>query len=142
MLAPGGVFLHVGVHPCFCGAFADRADPAATVIRPGYRERGYSRDSWTSQGVRDKVGAMHFPLAELLGAFVAAGLTADGFAEAAPRRRSPSQCGRADHSASPASLVTWSRASSTAPCRAPSSPCAASTTGGGCPRRNAMSPSV
>jgi SAM-dependent methyltransferase len=81
VLAPGGVFVHVGVHPCFCGAFADRADPAATVIRPGYRERGYSRDSWTSQGVRDKVGAMHFPLAELLGAFVAARLTADGFAE-------------------------------------------------------------
>jgi SAM-dependent methyltransferase len=81
VLAPGGIFVHVGVHPCFCGAFADRADPAATVIRPGYRERGFSRDSWTSQGVRDKVGAMHFPLAELLGAFVAAGLTAEAFAE-------------------------------------------------------------
>jgi SAM-dependent methyltransferase len=81
VLAPGGVFVHVGVHPCFCGAFADRADPAAIVIRPGYRERRLSRDSWTSQGVRAKVGAMHFPLAELLGAFVAAGLTADGFAE-------------------------------------------------------------
>jgi hypothetical protein len=51
------------------------------VIRPGYRERGYRRDSWTSQGVRHKVGAMHVPLAELLGAFVDAGLTADGFAE-------------------------------------------------------------
>jgi ubiquinone/menaquinone biosynthesis C-methylase UbiE len=81
VLAPGGVFVHVGVHPCFCGAFADRADPAATVIRPGYRERRFSRDAWSSQGVRNKVGAMHFPLAELLGAFVASGLTADGFAE-------------------------------------------------------------
>jgi len=81
VLAPGGVFVHVGVHPCFCGAFADRSDPAAAVIRPGYRERGFTRDSWTTQGVRDKVGAMHFPLAELLGAFVAAGLTAEAFTE-------------------------------------------------------------
>ncbi|MFI7544191.1 class I SAM-dependent methyltransferase [Actinoplanes sp. NPDC049599] len=81
VLAPGGVFVHVGVHPCFCGAFADRSDPAAAVIRPGYRERGFSRDSWTSKGVRDKVGAMHFPLADLLGAFVAAGLTTEAFAE-------------------------------------------------------------
>lgn len=81
VLAPGGVFVHIGVHPCFCGAFADRADPAATVIRPGYRDRVFTRNSWTTQGVRDKVGAMHFPLAELLGAFVEAGLTAERFVE-------------------------------------------------------------
>jgi hypothetical protein len=40
-LRPGGVFVHVGVHPCFCGGFAERGDPAAVVIRPvlGIRAR-------------------------------------------------------------------------------------------------------
>ena len=81
VLAPGGVFLHVGVHPCFCGAFADRADGEAIVIRPGYRDRYWSKDSWTSGGVRAKVGATHFPLAQLLEAFAGAGLTFERFAE-------------------------------------------------------------
>jgi ubiquinone/menaquinone biosynthesis C-methylase UbiE len=26
VLRPGGALVHVGVHPCFCGAFADRSD--------------------------------------------------------------------------------------------------------------------
>ena len=34
-LQPGGRFIDVGVHPGFCGGFADRSDPAAVVIRPG-----------------------------------------------------------------------------------------------------------
>jgi SAM-dependent methyltransferase len=81
VLAPGGVFLHVGVHPCFCGGFADHADRDAVVIRPGYLDGHWTRDSWTEHGIRDKVGAQHFPLPELLGAFLAAGLVLDGFAE-------------------------------------------------------------
>ena len=81
VLAPGGVFLHVGVHPCFCGGFADATDRAALVIRPGYLDRHWTRESWTDQGIRDKVGAQHWPLPELLGAFLAAGLVLDGFAE-------------------------------------------------------------
>ncbi|WP_353074119.1 class I SAM-dependent methyltransferase [Amycolatopsis carbonis] len=56
VLRPGGVFVHVGVHPCFCSSFADRSDPTAAVIRPGYRERHRTKDSWTDQGIRDKVG--------------------------------------------------------------------------------------
>ena len=27
VLRPGGTLVHVGVHPCFCGGFADRSDP-------------------------------------------------------------------------------------------------------------------
>jgi ubiquinone/menaquinone biosynthesis C-methylase UbiE len=38
ILRSGGVFVHVGVHPCFRGGLADRSDPAAVVIRPGYRD--------------------------------------------------------------------------------------------------------
>ncbi|ASW54646.1 class I SAM-dependent methyltransferase [Plantactinospora sp. KBS50] len=75
VLAPGGVFVHVGVHPCFCGGFADRADPDAVVIRRGYLDAHWTTQSWTANGVRDKVGASHWPLPELLGAVLDAGLT-------------------------------------------------------------------
>jgi SAM-dependent methyltransferase len=81
VLRPGGMFVHIGVHPCFCGAFADRADPDAVVIRPGYFNGDWTTTSWTSQGVRDKVGATHLPLPDLLHAFLDAGLTLEGFAE-------------------------------------------------------------
>jgi SAM-dependent methyltransferase len=81
VLRPGGVFVHVGVHPCFCGGFADRTDPAAVVIRPGYLDGHWTKASWTDQGLRDKVGATHQPLPDLLHAFLEAGLTVERFAE-------------------------------------------------------------
>jgi SAM-dependent methyltransferase len=81
VLRPDGVFVHVGVHPCFCGGFADRSDPAAVVIRSGYVDGHWTKNSWTDQGVRDKVGATHFPLPELLHAFLDAGLVPDRFME-------------------------------------------------------------
>ncbi len=81
VLRPGGVFVHVGVHPCFCGGFADRSDPEAAVIRPGYRSGHWTKASWTAQGVRDKVGASHWPLPDLLHMFGDAGLTLERFAE-------------------------------------------------------------
>ena len=83
VLRPGGVFVHIGVHPCFCGGFADRSDADAVVIRPGYLDGHWTKASWTDQGVRDKVGATHFPLPRLLQAFLDAGLTLEGFAEGA-----------------------------------------------------------
>lgn len=69
VLRPGGLFVHVGVHPCFCGGFADRGDPEAIVIRSGYLDSNWTTASWTNQGVRDKVGATHRPLPELMGMF-------------------------------------------------------------------------
>ena len=81
VLRPGGVFVHVGVHPCFCGGFADRSDPDAVVIRAGYRDGHWTKSSWTDQGVRAKVGATHRPLPELMHAFLDAGLAFEGFAE-------------------------------------------------------------
>lgn len=80
-LQPGGVFVHVGVHPCFCGGFADRSDPDAVVIRPGYRTGHWTRAAWSTEGVRHRVGATHRPLPELLQAFLAAGLVLEGFFE-------------------------------------------------------------
>ncbi|MFI9772249.1 class I SAM-dependent methyltransferase [Streptomyces sp. NPDC052415] len=81
VLAPGGLFLHIGVHPCFNGAFADRSDTNAVVVRPGYLNGYWTKESWTNSGVRAKVGATHRPLPELLQAFVDAGLTLIQFAE-------------------------------------------------------------
>lgn len=82
VLQPGGTFVHIGVHPSFCGGFADFSDREAVVIRPGYLDSGYwTKESWTNKGVRDKVGAMHRPLPELLHAFLDAGLQLDRFAE-------------------------------------------------------------
>lgn len=78
---PGAAVVHVGVHPCFCGGFADRSDPDAVVIRPGYLDGHWTTASWTDQGIRDKVGASHLPLPELLHAFLGAGLTLERFAE-------------------------------------------------------------
>jgi hypothetical protein len=51
------------------------------VIRPGYRDSYWTKQSWTNQGLRDKVGAMHRPLPELLHAFLDAGLALERFAE-------------------------------------------------------------
>jgi SAM-dependent methyltransferase len=81
ILRPGGIFVHIGVHPCFCGGFADRSDPRAVVIRPGYRDGHWTKASWTDQGVRDKVGASHLPLPGLMHAFLDAGLTPERLCE-------------------------------------------------------------
>jgi SAM-dependent methyltransferase len=81
VLAPGSCFVHVGVHPCFCGGFADRTDPEAIIIRPGYLDGHWTKASWTDKGLRDKVGASHLPLPDLLGPFVEAGFVLDCFRE-------------------------------------------------------------
>jgi SAM-dependent methyltransferase len=81
VVRPGGVFVHVGVHPCFCGGFADRSRPDAVVIRQGYADGHWTKESWTDQGIRDKVGAEHVPLAELLNAVLDAGMVPERFAE-------------------------------------------------------------
>jgi len=88
VLEPGGVFVHIGVHPCFCGSFADRADRPTVVIQPGYLESGWTPGRGPEEGelgkdgqVRDKVGAGHLNLADLLNLFPASGLAVERFAE-------------------------------------------------------------
>jgi ubiquinone/menaquinone biosynthesis C-methylase UbiE len=81
VLQPGGVFVHIGVHPCFCGHFADRADPANIVITPGYHDGSWTKKSWTDKGVRNRVGAAHWPMHTLLNAFTDVGLTLERFGE-------------------------------------------------------------
>jgi SAM-dependent methyltransferase len=81
-LRPGGVFAHVGVHPCYTGAFADRSDPARVLISPGYWRRERRFDAWTPHGVRARVGATHLPVGDLLNAMTAAGLSIERVIEA------------------------------------------------------------
>lgn len=81
VLRPGGRLMHVGVHPCFCGGFADRTDPAAVVIRPGYLDGHWTTASWTTEGVRNRVGATHLPLPGLLNAVSAAGFVLERASE-------------------------------------------------------------
>ena len=84
VLAPGGRFVHLGLHPCFVGAFADRSDADRIVIDTRYDERVHTFDGWAPHGVRARVGAWHVPLADLLNAFVGAGLRIEGVAESSP----------------------------------------------------------
>lgn len=84
VLSPGGVFVHVGVHPSFVGAFADRSDPAQVRVDASYHRRERRFDSFTPHGVRAKVGAWHTPLPDLLHAALDAGLTLTRVVEDGP----------------------------------------------------------
>jgi SAM-dependent methyltransferase len=80
VLQPGGRLVHVGLHPCFIGAFADWSEPDRVVVDTRYaqRERAFVGPA---HGVRVRVGAWHVPLADLLNAFLEAGLLLDRVAE-------------------------------------------------------------
>jgi SAM-dependent methyltransferase len=79
-LRPGGRFVHVGLHPCFIGAFADWSEPGRVVVDVRYAERDRAFEG-PPEGVRVRVGAWHVPLASLLNAFVDAGLLIERTAE-------------------------------------------------------------
>jgi SAM-dependent methyltransferase len=80
VLRPGGRFVHVGLHPCFVGAFADWSQPGRVVVGARYGER-HRAFTGPPEGVRVRVGAWHVPLANLLNVFVDAGLRVDRAAE-------------------------------------------------------------
>jgi SAM-dependent methyltransferase len=74
VLRRGGRFVHVGVHPCFTGWFADRSNPSGVVISDGYWDGSRHFEAWSPHGVRARVGAKHLPLSDLLNAITSAGL--------------------------------------------------------------------
>lgn len=80
-LTPGGRFVHVGVHPCFAGAFVDRSDPDRLIMTAGYWRRDRRYDGWSATGVRARVGAVHLPLSDLIMAVTAAELIIDAVTE-------------------------------------------------------------
>jgi hypothetical protein len=54
---------------------------APAAVNPGYTDQHWTMASWSDQGLRDKVGATHWPLPDLLDAFLAAGLVLERFTE-------------------------------------------------------------
>jgi SAM-dependent methyltransferase len=84
VLRPGGVFIYVGLHPCFEGPHS-RYEPEddVPVLHPGYRESRRSTEApgLTPDGLWAKVGGTHLPLAELVQALLDAPLTIDRFEE-------------------------------------------------------------
>ncbi len=82
VLRPGGTFVHVGVHPCFVGPFAQLREDGTRVIHDGYRETRLRFDGpGIGDGVRRRVGVRHRPLADLVNPVVAAGLALVRFHE-------------------------------------------------------------
>jgi hypothetical protein len=84
VLRPGGRFVHVGVHPCFVGAFADWSQRPRVFVDERYADRSYTTEAWDPSGVRARVGAWHVPLADLLNGVTAAGLRLVRAAESGP----------------------------------------------------------
>jgi ubiquinone/menaquinone biosynthesis C-methylase UbiE len=84
VLRPSGQFIHIGVHPCFVGAFADRSDRPRVVVDPRYGGRSHSFEAWCPTGVRARLGAWHLPLADLLNAVTTAGLPVQRVTEVGP----------------------------------------------------------
>jgi SAM-dependent methyltransferase len=66
VLAPGGCFVHVGVHPCFVSPAAERLADGVRIYT-GYRAAGWQeRTPYTGNAVRSRVGVHHLPLQDLL----------------------------------------------------------------------------
>jgi SAM-dependent methyltransferase len=81
VLAPGGCFVYVGVHPCFVSPVAERLGDGVR-LHPGYRVAGWQeRTPFTGNAVRSRVGVHHLPLQDLLAATLHADAPLDAVLE-------------------------------------------------------------
>jgi len=79
---PGGLLAFYGAHPCFNGPHTQVMDDGGILAHPTYRLAGWHQEAeWWGPFVRSRVGMRHHPLAELLNAFIAAGLLIEHVAE-------------------------------------------------------------
>lgn len=86
VLAPGGLLLFVGAHPCFNGPHAQNAGDGGIIAHPVYREARWHDDApWWGDNLRRRVGMRHNTLAGLLSAFPAAGLVIERVTEPGDR---------------------------------------------------------
>jgi ubiquinone/menaquinone biosynthesis C-methylase UbiE len=62
VLRGGGVFVYLGVHPCFGSPFVKRMEDETIVLQPGYRDAGWQRHApgVSSTGVRAHVASTIF----------------------------------------------------------------------------------
>jgi SAM-dependent methyltransferase len=77
VLRRGGLFVYLGVHPCFGSPFVDRTEGTPLTLRPGYPHAGWQRlpPDPGSTKIRARVGINHLPLAGFLNAFIDSGFT-------------------------------------------------------------------
>jgi len=86
VLAPGGLFLFYGAHPCFNGPHVEWLEDGGVRAHPTYRTVGWHQEApWWGVTVRKRVGMRHHPLAEMLNAYIAAGLVIEHVAELGDR---------------------------------------------------------
>jgi hypothetical protein len=87
VLAPGGRLVFYGVHPCFNGPHVQWLDDGGVRAHPTYRVAGWHEQSpWWGEFVRKRVGMRHHPLADLVNAFVGAGLAIEHMVETGDRQ--------------------------------------------------------
>jgi SAM-dependent methyltransferase len=86
VLVPGGRLVFYGAHPCFNGPHTQLLADGGILAHPTYRLAGWHQEApWWGPYVRKRVGMRHHPLAELLNAFVSAGLVIEHVAEPGDR---------------------------------------------------------
>jgi SAM-dependent methyltransferase len=86
VLVPGGRLVFYGAHPCFNGPHTQLLADGGILAHPTYRRAGWHQEApWWGPYVRKRVGMRHHPLAELLNAFVSAGLVIEHVAEPGDR---------------------------------------------------------
>ncbi len=86
VLVPGGLLAFFGVHPCFNGPHSQSMDDGGILAHPTYRISGWHEQSpWWGYNIRGRFGMCHRPLAELLNAFIDAGLVIERVAEPGER---------------------------------------------------------
>src|SRR5262252_2658236 len=86
VLTPGGLMVFYGAHPCFNGPHTQWLDDGGIVAHPTYRLAGWHQEApWWGPYVRRRVGMRHHPLAEVLNAFIGAGLAIELAAELGDR---------------------------------------------------------
>ncbi|WP_020386822.1 class I SAM-dependent methyltransferase [Kribbella catacumbae] len=83
VLRPGGVLAYYGAHPCFNGPHTEARDDGRRIIHPTYRTAGPHPPApwWGKDGIRQRLGMRHLPLADLLNSLTAAGLSITQAAE-------------------------------------------------------------
>ncbi len=76
VLAPGGRFVYVGAHPCFCGAFAERKPSGDVHLHGGYFETGlrFYAPGLSPHGIRARAGYLQRTLEAVLTPVIESGL--------------------------------------------------------------------
>jgi ubiquinone/menaquinone biosynthesis C-methylase UbiE len=86
VLRPGGAVVFYGAHPCFNGPHIEWLDDGGVRAHPTYRQAGWQPEQpWWGAYVRKRVGMRHHPLAEVVTAFLTAGLSIERFEELGQR---------------------------------------------------------